>query len=171
MHLFTLYFLDSHARQKKKYVWDQPDYDYLKQSQIDWFLNTSSSIKPIERPFTPDGADDLGSIWRKRQDKDKRRTEDKILAKPNAMMFFHIPLAESYAPVDVEPASGQVMDLGTEIDGDSPGNSQTNGGFFEKGLMQAFAMPERVLDVDTDEEHQSEVKVVGHGHCHSKQFL
>jgi hypothetical protein len=49
----------------------------------------SGSVKPIERPFTPDSGKDFGDIW-KRQSQitpDTRR-----LAKPNALMFFHIPL-------------------------------------------------------------------------------
>jgi hypothetical protein len=172
MHLFTLYFLDAHARQPRKYPWDFPDYDYLKPSQIDWFLNTSASIKPIERPFTPDGVDDLGKIWKKkRQEKNRLETreQEKILAKPNAMMFFHIPLAESYSPVDFDEQAGEDMDIGTEILGDAPGNSQHNGGFFENGLMKALAVPEDVRDgTSTNRNNEHEVKVVGHGHCHSE---
>lgn len=52
------------------------------------------SIDPIERPFTPDGAKDLITIW-ERQGVDQVTPDTKRLAKPNAIMFFHIPL---YAP-------------------------------------------------------------------------
>jgi hypothetical protein len=174
MHLFTLYFLDSHARQKRKLPWVWSDYDYLKPNQIDWFLNTSASIKPIERPFTPDGAEDLGKIWKKRADGGKARLGDgeqkRTLAKPNAMMFFHIPLIESYIPMDVDEETGEEMNVGTELGGDGPGSSMTNGGFFENGLLQAPAVPEDVADqeVDMDRMGGLEVKVVGHGHCHSE---
>lgn len=54
-------------------------------SQIDWYLEQSALIAPIERPFTPDGAKDMGGIWETRRD-------EKRLAKPNGLMFFHIPL-------------------------------------------------------------------------------
>ena len=48
-----------------------------------------ASINPIQRPFTPDTGKDFGSIW-KRQ---KQVTPNVVkLAKPNALMFFHIPL-------------------------------------------------------------------------------
>ena len=50
-----------------------------------------ASIDAIERPFTPDGAKDLGSVW-ERQAAGQVLPNSKRLAKPNAMMFFHIPL-------------------------------------------------------------------------------
>ena len=49
------------------------------------------SIDPIERPFTPDGSKDLASVW-KRQGVDQVTPDTKRFAKPNALMFFHIPL-------------------------------------------------------------------------------
>ena len=49
-----------------------------------------ASIGAIERPFTPDGAKDLGGIW-ERQD-GQVLPGSKRLAKPNALMFFHIPM-------------------------------------------------------------------------------
>ena len=48
-------------------------------------------IGPIVRPFTPDGAKDLGSIWERQQ----HPPQAMKLAKPNALMFFHIPLCVS----------------------------------------------------------------------------
>ena len=53
-------------------------------------VQESAKIQPIERPFTPDTGKDFGSIW-KRQAEQITPTTRK-LAKPNAMMFFHIPL-------------------------------------------------------------------------------
>jgi hypothetical protein len=58
--------------------------------QINWFLQESAKIQPIERPFTPDTAKDFGSIWTRQADQITPTTRK--LAKPNAMMFFHIPL-------------------------------------------------------------------------------
>ena len=175
MHLFTLYFLDSHARQKRKLPWVWTDYDYLKPKQIEWFLNTSSAIKPVERPFTPDGADDLGKVWTRRTDGGGKaryhaRAQEKILAKPNAMMFFHIPLIESYEPIDVDEETGEEIDVGVQLGGDGPGSSKTNGGFFEFGLLQAPSVPPEIKDVDVSSTlaDQHEVKVVAHGHCHSE---
>ena len=51
----------------------------------------SAAIDAIERPFTPDGAKDLGSVWA-RQAGGQVLPNARRLAKPNAMMFFHIPL-------------------------------------------------------------------------------
>ena len=53
----------------------------------DTILSTAR-IPTIERPFVPDGAKDIDGIW-SRQD---QITPQQRLAKPNAMMFFHIPL-------------------------------------------------------------------------------
>jgi hypothetical protein len=47
-----------------------------------------AAINPIKRPFSPDTGKDFGSIWR-RQD---QVTPNVKMAKPNALMFFHIPL-------------------------------------------------------------------------------
>ena len=134
MHVFTLYFLDSHDYYKKL-PWAKPDYDYLKPSQIEWYRNISASIKPIERPFRPDGGEDLGHVWRSRQ-----------LAKPNAIMWFHIPLPEAYNPADSGPDGEQT--LGDQFDGE--GSSKHNSGFFE-----VLKKPE------------TDVKILSHGHCHN----
>ena len=41
--LLTLYFLDSHGQTPNKFF--SPDYDPIKQSQIDWFVNTSQALR------------------------------------------------------------------------------------------------------------------------------
>lgn len=88
----TLYFLDSGGYIKARFgPWEQiTDYDYLRERQIDWFLQQSMKIKPIVRPFHPDGAADLGHIGTRADNKTK--AVDQTLAKPNALMFFHIPM-------------------------------------------------------------------------------
>jgi Calcineurin-like phosphoesterase len=112
-HLLTLYFLDSGDYAAGFLDWfgflRPVEYDYIHQSQIDWFLQesgmstlvlswlglnvlcASGSINPIVRPFVPDGGQDLGDLWKRQQ---QPPVQEK-LAKPNALMFFHIPL---YAP-------------------------------------------------------------------------
>ena len=116
-HLLTLYFLDSGAYATGTLDWlglfHGTEYDWIHESQINWFLQESgmrsslqclsvwlttrlsASIDPIERPFTPDGTKDLGSVW-KRQGVDQITPDTRRLAKPNALMFFHIPLYESF---------------------------------------------------------------------------
>lgn len=109
----TLYFLDSGSYSKG---WldiggliHGTEYDWIHQDQIDWFLEESGKyssyvhlqaahnsgqtarISAIERPFTPDGTKDLGELW-KRQSFDQVTPTTRRLAKPNALMFFHIPL-------------------------------------------------------------------------------
>jgi hypothetical protein len=165
MHIFTLYFLDSGDYQSRALPWSQPDYDYLKQSQIDWYLNISSSIKPIERPFHPDGVADLGHVWRKRSSPARisrpRQAADRHLAKPNAIMWFHIPLPEAYETADKDTGDGHDLNFGDQLDG--MGSSKHNGGFFEHAIKQAFA------SLDSEDGTRvpiAEVKVLSHGHCH-----
>ncbi|OCF33844.1 hypothetical protein I316_04556 [Kwoniella heveanensis BCC8398] len=158
MHIFTLYFLDSHAYQKKALPWRKADYDYIKASQLDWYRNVSASIKPIARPFRPDGADDLGHIWRRHSPARLRAdgsSSGQTLAKPNAMMWFHIPLPEAYADADVAGFDAEALDMGVQLDGQ--GNSKHNSGFFYNAIKASF-------EVDED---KSEIKVLSHGHCHN----
>ena len=49
-----------------------------------------ASIDAVERPFTPDGAKDLGEIWERQEG--QVLPGSRRLAKPNALMFFHIPM-------------------------------------------------------------------------------
>lgn len=101
-HIFTLYLLDSHAQAKS---WNplNKDYDYLKQSQIDWFKEESAQIKKIQRPYTPPTlandtfglVNDLeyGSARRRSRNRLGKRQEAVVLPslkKPNAMAIFHV---------------------------------------------------------------------------------
>jgi len=116
-HLLTLYFLDSGSYAAGVLDWlglfHGSEYDWIRESQINWFLQESgmrfnlrrlsawlmirlsASIESIERPFTPDGTKDLGSVW-KRQGVDQITPNTRRLAKPNALMFFHMPLYASF---------------------------------------------------------------------------
>ncbi|WVF69590.1 hypothetical protein IAT40_004368 [Kwoniella sp. CBS 6097] len=182
MHIFTLYFLDSHANQKKTVPWRKADYDYIKASQLDWYRNVSSSIKPIARPFHPDGADDLGHIWRRNKPARLRAdssTSGQTLAKPNAMMWFHIPLPEAYADADVAGFDAEALDMGVQLDGQ--GNSKHNSGFFYNAIKASFEtnedtnesggdggdLEDELLGVSGSTKKKSEVKVLSHGHCHN----
>ena len=111
-HILTLYFLDSGSYSSGVLdlwgLFHGSEYDWIHQDQINWFLQESGmrfkfrvftsimtrmlgSIDPIERPFTPDGAKDLGDIW-KRQGVDQITPNTRRLAKPNALVFFHMPV-------------------------------------------------------------------------------
>ncbi|KAG6891215.1 hypothetical protein C0995_008467 [Termitomyces sp. Mi166 len=176
-HLLTLYFLDSGAYAKG--YWDffgfiPTEYDWIREvkranefdkSEIDLFPylrvksigSYSSMIKPIQRPFQPDSTKDFGHAWKARQEQitpDTRR-----LAKPNALMFFHIPLQEAYMKADSDPRTHDALDVGIHGQ-EPPGNAKGNAGFYENGILKAM-----------ESEHVGkgnalEVKVIGNGHCH-----
>ena len=82
------------------------------------------------------------------------------MAKPNAMMWFHIPLPEAYDTPDTD--SNGELQVGTHDDG--KGASKTNSGFFYNGIKEAF---EAIPGGDGMELPVSEVKVLGHGHTHN----
>ncbi|KAF8892061.1 Metallo-dependent phosphatase-like protein [Infundibulicybe gibba] len=161
-HLLTLYFLDSGSYSKGFFDWwgffTPTAYDWIHKNQIDWFLQQSASINPIERPFTPDSGKDLGNIW-KRQSPEQITPTIKRLAKPNALMFFHIPLPEAYAKADADPRTNKALDVGASGQ-EQPGNAKHNDGFFENGILKAMESDH------TGKGHALEVKVVGNGHCH-----
>jgi hypothetical protein len=134
-------------------------------SQIKWFLNTSASISPIERPFHPDGTEDLGKIWTRASAHEPHRLarqEAKTLARPNAIMWFHIPLPEAYDDPDRSAFTDEVLQVGTHDDG--KGSSKHNSGFFYNGIKEAF---EADTVGDMFNSPISEVKVLGHGHTHN----
>ncbi|KAG9037463.1 hypothetical protein FRB95_005402 [Tulasnella sp. JGI-2019a] len=153
-HLLTLYFLDSHAYAAGGWTfWKPADYDWIKQTQIEWFVKQSEAISPIERPFTPDGASDLAKVW-PRNGLDERA--DKTLSKPNALVFFHIPLPEAYLPADMT-SKGEVLSYGQMLEGE--GSPKKNSGFFQNGILKATSP-------GPNGGTTNEVKVLAHGHCH-----
>ncbi|KZT07407.1 Metallo-dependent phosphatase [Laetiporus sulphureus 93-53] len=161
-HLLTLYFLDSGSYSRGFFNWFgffvPTEYDWIHQDQIDWFLQESSSIDPIERPFTPDSGKDLGDIW-ERQAADQVTPETRRLAKPNALMFYHIPVQETYAAADTDPNTGKPLDVG-QHDLEGQGSPKKQDGFFHKGLLQAPESDHVAAG------NAREVKVVANGHCH-----
>jgi len=164
MHLLTLYFLDSGSYSKGFFnfwgLFTPTAYDWIRQSQIDWFLQESASINQIKRPFSPDTGKDFGSIWKKKRQAGTQITPERSkLAKPNALMFFHIPLQESYKPADLDPTTHKPLDVG--IHGlEASGAAEKSDGFFEKGLSKAIESDHIAIG------NLTEVKVVANGHCH-----
>lgn len=121
----------------------------------------SYSIEPIERPFKPDDTDDLSGIWSRRSHPSRLpRDDSQTLAKPNAMMWFHIPLPEAYN--DPDPSSMGELDVGVQMDG--VGSSKHNSGFFYNAIKTTY-------DNEENEGYfgkkTAEVKVLNHGHCHN----
>ncbi|KAF8325842.1 Metallo-dependent phosphatase-like protein [Cantharellus anzutake] len=146
-HLLTLYFIDSGAYASRGWsFWKPPEYDWIKPV-------CSHRIDPIERPFTPDGGKDLGHIWNVALES-RQNQSSKTLAKPNAMVFFHIPLPEAYYPADEDTKKPSRFNVGEELDG--PGSPKHNSGFFEAGILR----------VTESEAGGREIKVIGNGHCH-----
>ncbi|GAA5887611.1 hypothetical protein JCM6882_001470 [Rhodosporidiobolus microsporus] len=97
-------------------------------------------------------------------------------SKPNAMVFFHIPLPQAYKnQIDVSP-SGKRLRVGERLEG--AGASKTDSGFFEQAVLGRGELPaqrgegDAPLDEFWDGEQSSpttgrpEVKVLAHGHCH-----
>ena len=137
----------------------------IRSSQIDWFLGESAAIKSIARPFTPDGASDLDKIWtRSRSSPSRLPRAETRLAKPNAIMWFHIPLPEAYNAADTEGYDGEELDVGSQLDG--PGNSKHNSGFFYNAIKEAFEVEDGGEVEFFGKAKTTEVKVLSHGHCH-----
>ncbi|KAK7466365.1 Phosphatase dcr2 [Stygiomarasmius scandens] len=164
-HLLTLYFLDSGSYSDGQWTfwgqWKPTALDWIRQDQIDWFLQESASIRPIERPFTPDGAKDLSGLWTRQSDQMTPQTRK--LGKPNAMMFFHIPLQEAYANPDIDPATKRPYDIGLKGN-ERPGAAKGNDGFYDKAVLAAMESDHVTQSAQGGQPR--EVKVIANGHCH-----
>ncbi|KAG8814505.1 hypothetical protein FRC18_001941 [Serendipita sp. 400] len=155
--LLTLYFLDSGSYSAGAwdwFGWTPTEYDYLRQSQIDWFLHESSLSPMHERPWHPDTGKDLGDAWGRTGQGKKRQTSQRSLVKPNGLMFYHIPIQETYSTADIDPISNKKLEIGEQLDDKS--TPKKNDGFFDKGLLKAFE----------NELGGREIKVVANGHVH-----
>ena len=65
---------------------------------------------------------------------------------------------ESYTPADKDSRTGEVLDVG--MHGlEPPGNAKKSDGFFENGILKAMAS-------DAAGQKETEIKVIGNGHCH-----
>ncbi|GAA5949069.1 hypothetical protein JCM21900_004848 [Sporobolomyces salmonicolor] len=95
-------------------------------------------------------------------------------AKPNAMVFFHIPLQQAYtSSIDVG-RSGKRLLVGSRLEG--AGASKTDSGFFQQAVLAQGELPATKGVAPVDEfwdgeynaptEGRAEVKVLAHGHCH-----
>lgn len=62
--------------------------------------------------------------------------------------------------------TGEALDTGNEFPGER-GDSKTESGFYDKGLKKAMEIPEDSSELSWAVQ-RSEVKIVGHGHCHSE---
>lgn len=192
-HLFSLYFLDSHEYAKSLNPFAS-EYDYLKDSQRDWFIEQSNLVRPIERPFVPPtiANSTFGLIPVEEEDAGLRRSRaaprrlgdrqaaaKTKLKKPNAMAVFHIPLPEFYdeAP-DIDTKSKSPLAVGNM--GPGRGAPKKNSHFFDGAVLAQTELGTVDLDgldpvtVEEDPDYaqavlqaKPEVKVLMHGHCHT----
>ncbi|CAE6540487.1 unnamed protein product [Rhizoctonia solani] len=170
--LLTLYFLDSGAYVSNGLAWwKELEYDYLRDSQIKWFLGETQKIHAIERPFSLSGTRGLSKISRRRDgirrlDLEERQaatggnTGGKKLAKPNGMMFFHIPLKMSTEPADTNPETSKILDVGTA---EQYGGSPKDSGFFRNAILAAPEVPSTTETKGAG----TEIKVIANGHVHT----
>ncbi|KAG8215016.1 Metallo-dependent phosphatase-like protein [Butyriboletus roseoflavus] len=142
-HLLTLYFLDSGAYSKgTKLIGSSNNLAQL----IPLNARSSQTSRPTLETCGIDNSDQITPTMRK-------------LAKPNALMFFHIPLQESYGTPDTDSRTGQPLDIGLhELEG--PGSAKNSDGMFDNGLTKALESQNLAAGVIP------EVKVVANGHCH-----
>ncbi|KAH8925342.1 hypothetical protein BT69DRAFT_1295705 [Atractiella rhizophila] len=156
-------------------------FDWIKQNQIDWYKRVSNEVTPILRPWSPsvlaDGDSTFG-LWGSEEDekpnadairiKERRRSKDRKLRrrapqeerrmkKPNALMFFHIPIQEAYADPDVDPWNGEELMIGEKWEPE--GSPAYNSGIFHNAIL-------------TQKEEKSpsslpEVKALSFGHSHA----
>lgn len=148
-HLFTLYFLDSgtHAPLNPLKPWEGHNgYGWIQQDQIDWFVKQVRKVKPILKPHRPDGANDLGPQWTRRErrfrdrrdpamsrvleEPERRQDQSQKLGKPAAITFFHIPLPEAFDTPDRD-AAGKEMVVGQRKEKATIEGTQKEKGFFQ----------------------------------------
>lgn len=105
MHLFTLYFADSGiaAPREKWKPWKWNGYDWIRKDQIDWFLQVSAKWKKIARPYMPDGAKDLGRLW-------KVKRKSTTMATMNAIVERQKQAGGAAAAVTAPSSGGEVWD-------------------------------------------------------------
>lgn len=129
------------------------EFDWLKESQIDWYKNTSAHQPKLLRPYWPSEI----SRDRARDDSStkliRRQQVPRTLRKPPAIMFFHIPVPEAYETADKNPETGGQLLFGNQKQG--PMCPMKGVGFFERAVLNT-----------TDGAGETEVKVIANGHAH-----
>ncbi|GAA95593.1 uncharacterized protein L969DRAFT_101695 [Mixia osmundae IAM 14324] len=165
--LLSLYFLDSHTKEPGLFG---RGYQALKPSQLSWYRDTSSLVKTIMRPYRAPVMEDFPTITdgrqRKRRSRISRRQFDgQTLKKPNAMVFFHIPLIEAFDEPD-KSENGEPLKMGVQLEGS--GASNTNSHFLTEALLQQTEYGSRDAEdmQDIRGDILPEAKVLVHGHDH-----
>ncbi|TIA92277.1 hypothetical protein E3P81_01612 [Wallemia ichthyophaga] len=151
-HLLTMYLFDTHGLlpppRYNPFKNMMGQYDYIRQNQIDWFVEESDNIKLENRPFIPK----QGEVF---DDTHKRISQTP--QKANALVFAHIPLREYYdSPADLDANGTPIEGWGSKGIEDGDGASGINGGFFNVANELR-----RGSDTTTNE-----IRVIAHGHCH-----
>lgn len=129
------------------------EYDWLKESQIDWYRNQSEHQPTLVRPYRPAGYRPAGSPSPHLTKLVRRQQKSRKTRKPPAIMFFHIPLPEAYEKADKITATGGELVYGNQRQGPMCPNKGV--GFFERGVLNV-----------TDGAGETEVKVIANGHAH-----
>ncbi|KAG0140593.1 hypothetical protein CROQUDRAFT_99896 [Cronartium quercuum f. sp. fusiforme G11] len=155
----TLYFLDSHDTipMTVAQLWSMAmgaatEYDWLKESQIEWYRNQSSQQPSLLRPYWPSEVPKRPSTPAPTK-LIRRQQQPRKLRKPPAIMFFHIPVPEAYAKADKNPKTGGELLFGNQKQG--PVCPSQGLGFFERAVLNT-----------TDGAGETEVKVIANGHAH-----
>lgn len=125
------------------------EFDWLKESQINWYRNQSALQPSLLRPYKPSSTGAAMSTTKMM----RRQQMPRKLRKPPAIMFFHIPLPEAYEKADKNPMTGGDLVFGNQKEG--PLCPKKGVGFFERGVLKA-----------DDGAGETEVKVIANGHAH-----
>lgn len=156
----TLYFLDSHDHRplSVSQLWSMAmgastEFDWLKESQINWYRNQSEHQPTLVRPYRPSGYHPRASSSSPLTKLVRRQQKSRKTRKPPAIMFFHIPLPEAYEKADKNYATGGELVYGNQRQGPMCPNKGV--GFFERGVLNV-----------TDGAGETEVKVIANGHAH-----
>ncbi|CAO1634671.1 unnamed protein product [Parajaminaea phylloscopi] len=147
-NIFNLFFLDSgmHAPNSPwTPPWSAPkEYDYVRQDQIDWVKSQLNESKSYLRPYKPDGGVDLpAQNWVRSGEErwDAHAAQGTRLAKPNAMLFVHIPVPEAFDNSSTTPRYGP-----WRSETATKAGAQKQAGLFEALLHPAGEGGVRVID-------------------------
>ena len=160
MHVFSLYFIDSGVNAPKERLrpWKWTGYDYIRKDQVDWFLGVSNKIPRIARPYTPDGASDLGKLWKRSArvrgagpPGEAKKRQGTHLSKPKALLFTHIPVPEAFSPPDKDEKLKEVI----------------WGHLGEKSTLEGAQKLGGIFNAITVQGKERDVVAMFHGHMHN----